>query len=249
MSWVLCGGLEYSGATSQMNILTLDFWLAIIVTILLTGIGNSLFKGPWDYCKRGVTKWYNTRNEKAKQEYYSRITKLKQSKDEQTFASLESLHILVFAVMQLLFSLLGALAVMLFLLIMPIEAQMRQGISLSNLLFIPAILLVFGISGLFEVIKSTTELYEARHFDDEVDVVLMKANGTRTEGIRCKVVSEDGIIICNAKLAIETGDLITIKPKLPRFVRKETYEVLDVDPSKMAGSQLLKVQKRKTLND
>lgn len=66
---------------------------------------------------------------------------------------------------------------------------------------------------------------------DKVDV--LKADGTKHEGIRCSVSGSDTITIMNPQVAIDTDDLVMRTTSLGQ---NETYQVIDPQLSEGSGS-------------
>jgi hypothetical protein len=84
------------------NLTSLDWWLGVVVVSVVLNLFSAYLKVPLDGFLSRVSKWWDTRNEKVRQERNSRIAKLKQSKDEQTFAAIQSLHVFASASMYFL---------------------------------------------------------------------------------------------------------------------------------------------------
>jgi hypothetical protein len=219
------------------NLTSLDWWLGVVVVSIVLNLFSAYLKVPLDGFLSRVSKWWDTRNEKARQERDSRIAKLKQSKDEQTFAAIQSLHEFASASMYFL----GGL------LFLAISELTKPGAASTGLLSTMGIIcLIWSFQDLVNTRRRNYEISEARKEDAEVAAVLIKADGKRTEGIKGKI-TENGLLINNAKLLIEPKD--TIELKLPKNLT-ETYEVLDEEedsglPPHKQASQLLKVRKVK----
>jgi len=141
------------------NLNSLDWWIGVVAVGIVINLVSAYLKGPCDRLLSAVSKRWATRTEAQRKARDERIARLRASRDEQTFALIQALHVRVRSVMMIL---LGWVLMVTSLLLQ--KEPPTEHMTLVRLILMLASLLpmMLGFRDWSDVMRRRNEIYEAR---------------------------------------------------------------------------------------
>ena len=145
--------------TSFQSLDSIDWWFGVVVVGIAINLVSAYIKGPCDRVLSGASMWWATRSEAQRKARAERIARLRASKDEQTFALIQALHIRVRSILMVLTAFFMLIA----------AAVLRKEPATEDMVMVRFILkllsllpMMLGLHDSVDVIRRNMEIHEAR---------------------------------------------------------------------------------------